>query len=185
MHNLLNHRWWGRAPMLSLILISILFSGIFAQQPDTAKGLDQLNFLLGDWIGEGGGNSPGQGSGGFTFGYDLQNTIMVRKNFAEYPATDTKPASRHDDLMIIYKAPDDTLRAVYFDSEGHIIYYAINVSAKEKSAIFTSPSAEKEARFRLSYSMSKENLLIIKFEVAPPGQPDAFSTYISASAHKK
>jgi hypothetical protein len=185
MHNLLNHRWWGRAPMLSLILISILFSGIFAQQPDTAKGLDQLNFLLGDWIGEGGGNSPGQGSGGFTFSHDLQNTIIVRRNFAEYPATDNKPASRHDDLMIIYKAPGDTLRAIYFDNEGHVINYFVNVSAESKSAVFTSPSVEKEARFRLSYALSGENSVNINFELAPPGQPDAFSTYISASAHRK
>ncbi len=185
MYNLLDSRGRGCCLSFLLLVMLILPSGTFAQKPDSAQGLSQLNFLLGDWIGDGGGNVPGQGSGGFTFSYDLQNKIMVRRNYAEYPATDSKPASRHDDLMIVYGAPDDTLRAIYFDNEGHVINYVVNVSADSQSAVFTSPPAEKEARFRLSYAPSGENSVGIKFEVAPPGQPDAFSTYISASAHKK
>jgi hypothetical protein len=174
-----------RGLICGLFFISTLPAGIFAQQSDSAQGLDQLEFLLGDWIGDGGGNVPGQGSGGFTFSYDLQNAIMVRRNFAEYPATGDKPASRHDDLMLIYHTPDDTLRAIYFDNEGHVINYSVRASSDQKSAIFTSPPLENEPRYRLSYAPGAENALLIKFEIAPPGKPDAFSTYISASAHKK
>ncbi|HVM94134.1 MAG TPA: hypothetical protein VMT67_15030 [Terriglobales bacterium] len=57
--------------------------------------------FLGTWQGAGSGQ-PGQGSGEFTLERHLQGGVLVRHNFAEYPATKDKPASRHDDLMVIY-----------------------------------------------------------------------------------
>src|SRR5579859_5246529 len=79
--------------------------------------------LIGDWVGEGGGG-PGQGEGGFSFQFDLRKNVLVRKNYAAYPAQNGRPAFRHDDLMIIYL--DDVSkhpRAIYVDTEGHTIRY--------------------------------------------------------------
>ena len=82
-------------------------------------------FLVGNWAGEGGGQ-PGQGSGAFSFSPDLQGKVLVRKSFAEYPPANGRPASRHDDLTIVYR--DETthaLRATYFDNEEHVIQYTV------------------------------------------------------------
>lgn len=81
-----------------------------AQQKVKAPDWSPWQFLLDEWIGEGGGE-PGRGAGGSTFTMELQNTILVRKNLAEYPATADRPAMRHDDLMIIYQEKGSTLAA--------------------------------------------------------------------------
>ena len=145
---------------------------------------DVWQFLLGEWVGEGDG-TPGQGSGGFTFAFDLDGKILVRKNYAEYPATNAKPAYRHDDLMIIYEAPEGIFRANYFDSEGHVINYAIEFSADQKTTTFISDRLTAAPRFRFTYEKIDVEHLGIQFEIAPPGKPDDFSIYIQASAYRK
>src|SRR5690349_5925928 len=88
-----------------------------------------LQFLLGEWIGEGGGG-PGEGSGAFAFARELQGKVLVRTNYAEYPASAERPAFRHDDLMIVYTdPPSGRPHAIYFDSEGHVIEYAVEESS--------------------------------------------------------
>jgi hypothetical protein len=48
----------------------------------------------------------------------VQGRVIIRTNTAHYAATDQRPESRHDDLMIIY-AEGAALKADYFDNEGH------------------------------------------------------------------
>jgi len=69
-----------------------------AGQQGTPPGLTSLRFLLGDWTAV--NTAPGE-SGGFTFSLGVQDRILTRTNFASYAARDGRPASRHDDLMII------------------------------------------------------------------------------------
>src|SRR5262249_50045762 len=81
--------------------------------------------VAGEWKAEGGG-APGQGAGGFSFAPDLQERVLVRHASTDYLASANNPASKHDDLMIVYReqgAPSD--RAIYFDNEGHVIRYAV------------------------------------------------------------
>jgi hypothetical protein len=155
-----------------------------AQQPTHACALDSLGFLIGKWIGEGSGE-PGQGTGAFTFGLDLQGKILIRRNHADYPATKDKPAYSHDDLMVMYEEPGDSLRAVYFDNEGHVINYGVYLLRKPKSVTFVSEIKPSAPRFRLTYVHSNDDRLKISFEIAPPGKPDAFAPYIEASAHRE
>lgn len=140
--------------------------------------------LLGEWTGEGGGQ-PGQATAGVsTFRLDLQGKVIVRTNFAEYAATKDKPAFRHDDLMIIYR--DDRtnqLRAEYLDSEGHIIRYL--ASEKDGEYTFVSEAADGQPRYRLIYTKPHDGTLTITFEIAPPGTPNAFRTYLRANARKR
>lgn len=63
---------------------------------------DAWEFLLGEWIGEGGGK-PGQGGGSLVFHLDLQQRILIRKNHVDFPATNDQPAVAHDDLTLIYQ----------------------------------------------------------------------------------
>ncbi len=164
----------------------LIFAAMSASAQDTkpVSDLERLSFLSGEWIGEGGGD-PGQGAGGFSFSKDLQGQVMVRKSYAEYPATKDKPAFRHDDLTVIYQQPGDTMRATYWDNEGHVINYTVQATPDQKSAVFVSAPSPSAPRFRLTYKMKDEKSVAMIFEIAPPGQPDAFSPYIQASAHRK
>jgi len=173
------------AASIIILLVNLIPATLYAQETAPATSFDQLKYLLGEWVGEGGGD-PGQGTGGFSFNLDLQGKIMVRRNYADYPATDDKPASRHDDLMIIYQEnPSLPLKAAYFDSEGHVINYNVEISTDQVTIVFITDLSAPGPRFRLSYSKTDDNNLGIKFEMSPPGQPDSFSPYIVASAHRK
>jgi len=140
-----------------------------------------LEFLVGHWTGEGGGD-PGAGSGAFTLTPDLQGKILVRKNFATYPAAAGRPAFRHDDLMIVYRDEElSGLRATYWDNEGHVIAYRVQPAA-EGGVTFLSDGPPAGMRYRLTYLPAGKDKIKIRFEIAPPGKD--FSTYLEAAAHK-
>jgi len=144
-----------------------------------------LGSLVGAWTGEGSGD-PGLGTGGFSFTWDLQNKILVRKNHADYPATKERPAFSHQDLMIVYQEPDTRLpKAVYFDNEGHVINYAVTVSPDARSVVFLSEPAPSKPRYRLTYIMPGKERVEMTFEIAPPDRPDSFKTYIRAGARRQ
>jgi hypothetical protein len=140
---------------------------------------------MGEWVGEGTG-APGEGTGGFTFRLELQGRVLVRRNHADYPATKDRPDFSHEDLMVVYPSADGgATRAVYFDSEGHVIHYAATVSEPAKTWTFLSELEPSAPRYRLTYEEKSEGKLLIRFEIAPPDKPGAFQTYIQASAHRK
>ena len=157
---------------------------IYSQQATKAANWDAWQFLVGEWVGDGSG-SPGQGEGGFTFSLDLQNRVLMRHNYAVYPATKDRPAFRHDDLMIVYQEPGKPTQANYFDNEGHVIQYSVEFSKDSNSVVFVSAPTISEPRYRLTNTKVGKDSITITFEIAPPGKPDAFSEYIKAAAHKK
>jgi hypothetical protein len=150
--------------------------------PVQADDWQTLQYLAGDWSGEGSGE-PGHGSGSFSFKPDLQGRILVRKNRAEYPATKDRAASVHDDLMIVYKESPG-LHAMYFDNEGHVIRYDVECSKDGAQFVFLSARLSPLPRYRLTYTRVDNSRMKIKFEVAPPGYPDKFTTYLEANAHR-
>jgi len=182
--------WKCKMIRTASVLLLVAFAGLLllsnasrAQEP--AKSWASFEYLIGDWVGEGEGQ-PGQGTGGFTFLPDLQNHILVRKSYAAYPATKDRSAFRHDDLIVVYKDSESLPpRAVYFDSEGHVIHYSVTASADHKTIEFVSEVLPSNPRYRLTYFMTGGDALTLKFEIAPPGRPDSFSTYIEAKAKRK
>jgi len=170
--------------IMAFAVVIVHFVPLCAQQPSRPSNWNGWEFLLGDWIGEGGGN-PGQGTGGFTFTQDLQKQILVRKNHAEFPATADRSAFSHDDLMIVYQDPPKPARAVYFDNEGHVIHYTAEFSKDRNTLTFISDPIPSSPRFRMIYSKTSDKTLSIKFEIAPPGSPETFSTYLQSTAHRK
>lgn len=147
----------------------------------SAGDLSQLDFLLGVWEGVGGGH-PGEGTGSTTFEYSLQDHVILRKNHSEYPAAQSRPASEHDDLMVIYKDSEGQLKADYYDSEGHVIRYS-GVLANDQ-LILTSPAAGKSPGFRLTYTRNKDGSLGGLFEIASPDKPEAYSQYLSWTSRR-
>ena len=161
-------------------LILMVAAGLaYAEAP---PNWDRWQFLIGEWTGEGGGE-PGQGAGGFSFKPDLDGRVLIRKNHSDYPAAKDKPAYHHEDLMIVY--PDGpTGHAIYFDNEGHVIHYGIEFSG-DGAIILTSAAQASAPRFRLTYTKLSADKVGIRFEIAPPGKPDAFAPYIQATARRK
>jgi hypothetical protein len=145
---------------MKYVLLVLVAMSVHAQDP--WKG---LQFLAGEWVGEGAG-SPGESAGACSFTFDLQRKVMVRKSFAE------APTFRHEDLMVVYL--DKDLKAIYFDSEGHVIHYT--VESGPDSVRFLSE------QYRLTYRKEGDKLLL-DFDIAPPGKP--FSNYLHATLRKK
>jgi hypothetical protein len=167
---------------LPAILLLLITSQIKAQQSKTDTWA-KWQFLIGDWEGQGTGK-PGDGVGGFTLQPDLDGKVLVRKNHADYPAGNGRPAFSHNDLMIIYPG-DKTPFAIYFDNEGHVINYAIAFNDSTGAIVFTSEASANAMRFKLTYTPVGKDKVNIKFEIAQPDKPDAFSTYIEATAVRK
>jgi hypothetical protein len=164
----------------SLAFFVFLFSeGVLAQ--DFGKAWAPVQFLAGTWKGNGSGE-PGSGEGGFTFNFDLNSRVMVRKSWATYPPKPgEKEGLRHEDLTITYLNPADShLHAIYFDNEGHVIRYLVAPGAKPNSVEFESEAIQPGPRYRLAYDLNEKGELTITFSIALPGQP--FKAYTKGTA---
>ena len=138
----------------------------------------KLEVVLGKWTGSAAEKDTplGAGQGGFSFELELNRKIVVRRNHAGYSS-----GAQHDDLMVIYlDAPNDTPRAIYFDTEGHTIRYNLTFPAANK-VIFESDGSQPGPRYRLSYWLNMR-ALDGKFEVPPPGAD--YKTYMSWTSKK-
>jgi hypothetical protein len=173
------------AARLSAAMAGVLFvfsAGATGAFPDEDPW-EPYRYLVGDWLGEGGGR-PGQGTGRFSFRWDLQKRVLVRRNIAEYPAAQGRPATVHEDLMVIHPGEGGAMKAVYFDSEGHVIHYAIEAAQDGRTLVFTSAPSTTAPRFRLTYTKGQGDDVLIKFEMTPPGKPDGFRTYLDGKARR-
>ena len=156
-----------RTKFLALILTITITTIVYAQE--NTNNWEKLNFLIGDWKGEGSGN-PGEGEGIFSFKYDLNYKILLRKSHSEYPAAKDKPLIVHEDLMIIYLDYfGNPNRAIYFDNEGHVINYSITFP-NNNDVVFTSDKIPNAPIFRLTYSKIESDLLNVKFEMSQDGE---------------
>jgi hypothetical protein len=162
---------------LAVTIVTLAFCAGAIVAASLPKELAPLEFLLGDWAG-GGGGAPGQGSGETSFAPGLQGRVIVRTNVAIIAATDKAPASRHDDLMVVYADDGGAVRADYYDNEGHVIRYAVTVPGPGR-AVFTSDAAPGVPRYRLAYEAAPDGVVKGSFSMAPPGKPDAFSPYLT------
>lgn len=159
-----------------IIAFFCIATGLSAQQNPWTK----WSWLIGEWKGEGSGQ-PGQGNGTFSFTPDLDSKILVRKAHSEYPANGNRPATVHDDLLIIY--PDFTnnpSKAIYFDNEGHTINYSISYS--DKSIVLLSDKIANFPVFRLTYVLLDDKTVDIKFEISQDGEK--FMTYLEGKSAK-
>ncbi len=162
--------------MIFVLLLALSLTGMSQQKPDW----DKWNWLIGDWAGEGSGQ-PGQGGGTFSFAFDLDRNIIVRKSHSEYPETERNPKVIHDDLLIIYPDPAGArLKAIYFDNEAHIINYTVIVTDKEITMV-----SEKGADipvFRLVYTLLDNETVNTKFEMSQDGK--TFATYVEGKSKR-
>src|SRR5262249_26549591 len=129
-------------------------------------------FLLGEWTSETSSGVPGAASkGGFTLAPDLGGKVLLRKNHAEYPPANGRPAIVHDDLMIIYRDAGAT-KAFYDDNEGHVIHYNVSISPDKKRIVFLSEKNAAGPQYRLTYEDVQPGTAKLTFEIPPPDNPD-------------
>jgi len=161
---------------LTLLAFLTAFSALHAQTSDPWKKMD---FLLGDWTGAAGEKDTplGAGQGSFSFKPELKQKIIVRRNNAQYDS-----GAQHDDLMVIYlDAPNDTPRAIYFDTEGHVIRYGLTFPSPNR-VVFESDGSQPGPKYRLTYWMEAGSLNG-RFEVAAPAKE--YQTYMSWTSKKR
>jgi len=167
--------------MKTVLLLTLSLIGFFATGYGQQDSMwDKWEWLTGEWIGEGSGQ-PGAGGGIFSFQFELDERILVRRSHSEYPATENKPKIIHDDVMIVY--PDNegkATKAIYFDNEGHTINYIITYS--EKLIILTSEKTPKVPIFRLTYKQLENEIVNTKFEMSQDGEN--FMTYIEGKSRR-
>ncbi len=163
-----------RHGLLSLIFMATLGAQTSAPLPATDP-FASLRFLVGDWSGEGEGK-PGTASGGASYRFELDGKVLVRRNHADLAAANGRPAARHEDLMTIF-SEGGRLKALYLDNEDHVIRYQV---AEVPGGVAFTSEPTPGPRFRLSYLRRSEALVTVLFEIAPPGKPEAFSTYLEA-----
>jgi len=172
----------NKTTIILTIMVLSFAQTVYAQQAST-NHWDKWKNLIGEWVGEGSGQ-PGQGGGTFSFQTDLDGKILVRKSHSEYPAAQNKPAVIHDDLMIIYLDFSGTpSKAIYFDNEGHIINYSIAYS--DRSIVLTSDEIQNLPVFRLTYALTDNKTVNVKFEISSQGNQEDFKTYVEGKSKKK
>lgn len=142
--------------------------------------LAPVAFLLGTWdaIPDATG-----ATGSCVFTMDLQDKVMVRKNYSTTPGANGKPDTTHVDLMMIY-VDGGALRADYYDSETHIIRYVVSASGPNR-VVFLSDATATGPGYRLTYWLDAPGLVKGQFEIAQPGKPVAFTTYLSWAMKKQ
>ena len=151
-----------------------------ASSPAAAPGspLDALRFLVGTWNGASSGE-PGEGTGTATFAYELDGRVLVRRSRTAFPAAQGKPGVVHEDLMVIHAEPGGRIGAEYFDSEGHVIRYAVEVAPDGRRAVFSSATGAPGPAFRLTYASVDADTVDVAFAIAPPGKPGEFTTHVA------
>jgi len=161
---------------MRVVALALLTIGV--AQSQTADPWKKMEFLLGKWTGVAGEKDTqiGAGQGSFSFERELNGKIVVRRNNAAYES-----GVRHEDLMVIYlDAPNDTPRAIYFDSEGHVIRYNLTFPSADR-AVFESDGSQAGPKYRLTYWMEGGSLNG-KFEIG--GQAGEYKVYMSWKSKK-
>ena len=139
-----------------------------------------LKFLAGHWTADPNPNEPGV-TGSSDFRFDLDGSILVRNNRADYPPQNGKAALHHRDLMVIYASDSGSWKATYWDNEPHTIYYDVAVDGPGEVSFITSRDSTGP-RFRLIYKRINDTGVSGRFDVAAPG--GHFRPYRSWTMHR-
>ena len=159
-----------------IILMTLLMlpCSINAQQADRWENWKPL---IGNWLGEGSG-IPGEGTGSFSFTFDLEQNILVRRS--NYIYLGDKMYTAFDDIMIIYLVDGTPSKAIFFNHEGYSRIYAISYSDKSITLVSENPQTPV---FRIIYTFIDDSNVKLIFEISRDGVN--FITYVEEVGKKK
>ena len=151
-----------------------------AAQPDPFQA---LSFLEGTWDANVQNNAAVTLSGRYTFQRELNGHILARH--ATSDPNCKAPANfdcSHTDLLYVFRDfPGAPLKAIYFDSEGHVIHYDVSTPAPTQVMFLSTSSAGPQ--FQLTYEL-KSGVLTGRFQMRMPGQTE-WRTYLEWSGGRK
>lgn len=171
--------------VLSFLALAVFLAGsLAAQTPQKSDPWAGLRFLVGTWEAKTtGGNAQAQGTGTYSFGLELKDHVLARHSGYEACKGPEDFNCQHGDLLYIYAdGPEQGLRAIYFDNEGHVIHYSVALP-KPGTAVLLSDPARPGPQFRLTYELSGDQMAG-KFQMKMPGQAD-FASYLEWSGRRK
>ncbi|HEY0778391.1 MAG TPA: hypothetical protein VGD56_10550, partial [Gemmatirosa sp.] len=147
--------------------------------------LTPLAFLLGTWASVD-GPGPVRSRGTFTIRRDLGGHVLSRRDHVVSVGAPGERCDTLDVAMTIFPDPARRgLRAMHFDSEGHVIAYAARPVTQPGVVQFVSSGAGGVPTFRLTYAAHGADTLHVTFEMARPDAPDRFTTYAEGDAQRQ
>jgi|ERR1700728_1589221 hypothetical protein len=170
---------------LIAVLAAICTSLLSAQTASTGNGLwNALRFLEGTWDARTKGEASGvNATGTYNFRKELGGHILARHSSAAGCKGPNDFDCEHGDLLYVYQdMPGQTLKAIYFDNEGHVIHYSVSTPTPG-SAVFTSDPSVPGPQFRLAYEL-KGAIMSGKFQMQMPGKAE-WTSYLEWSGAKK
>jgi hypothetical protein len=169
-----------RIPLLLALLAGCLFAQTAGQAP--GNPLDALKFLEGTWEAKTPGGSTGPTAAGtYVFRKELDGHILARHSSSDSCKGPADFDCDHHDLLYVYPE-GGSLKAIYFDGEGHVIHYEVSTPAPT-TAVFLSSASQPGPQFRLTYER-KEAGMWGKFQMQMPGQTE-WKSYLEWSGPKK
>jgi len=167
-----------RTVFIAFLLLALLAPA--AAQSAPKPDWSPWNWLIGTWDSKTVGK-PGTSVGSFSLLYSLDHAVLVRKSIPPNHAAKAKPASHHQDFMVIYEE-NDKWRADYWDTERHVIHYGITIEGG--NATFLSDAKPGAPTHRLTYKRLDKGALGIEFAIAAPGS-EKFKTYASGVCERR
>jgi hypothetical protein len=160
---------------------------ILNAQNQLPTGKDQwnsLSYLEGTWDARTQGEASGVAAAGtYSFKKELGGHILARHTSAAGCKGPADFNCEHSDLLYIYQdTPDQPLKAIYFDNEGHVIHYRVSTPAPG-SAIFISDPAVPGPQYQLVYELTGA-VMSGKFQMRMPGKAE-WTSYLEWSGSKK
>lgn len=156
-----------------LFIFSLLFTFVSyflnGQQDSTIDKWEHVKILVGKWIGEG-ENIGGEKISNSLFTSELDNNIIIRKNYSEYIPGSDETNQHFEDLLIIFRYPDASIKATYFDNKSRVINFNITVSDPGDTIIFLSEKRKGLSLFRITYSIIDNKNMRMSYETAESGK---------------
>lgn len=164
------------------------FLGCFAQVASTPSAAvdpwQPFRFMIGTWEARIQGGSAGAASvGAYAFQLELGNHVLARHSSNAACQGPADFNCDHGDLLYIYRdSPDQPLKAIYFDNEGHVIHYDVTAPAPNVAILLSAP-LQQGPQYRLIYEL-KGKVMLGKFQLRLPGQSD-FRSYLEWAGERK
>ena len=163
-----------------LALMTASWLGAQSAGPETSDPWKALQFLEGTWEAKTGPGGP-TSTGTYTFVKELDGHVLARHGRTAYCKGPAGFDCEHGDLLYVFPdGPGQTLKAIYFDNEGHVIHYDVTTPSPT-SVVFLSDAATPGPQFRLAYEL-KDGAMAGKFQMHMPGQD--WKSYLEWSGKK-
>jgi len=169
--------------MKSILFLFLAVSSGLAQNAKRDSIWAPINYFVGTWSGEGGGE-PGLGKYERSYQPTLKGNFIEIRNKSTYPPTEKNPKGEmHEDIgYLFYDKSRKTFLLRQLHIEGFANDYMLeSISADKKTLIYTTESIvniPKGWRARETYHILNKNEFEETFELAPPDKPFALYTKV-------